>query len=85
MTLKKHDGKWSIKKILGLATLVTTVITGISLFPSAFAACQKGIAPWTSLPAKVEAIQESVAKIEYKLDIKNNVYTTNKAMAYGEH
>ncbi len=82
MTLKHNDGRWSAKKITALCTIIAALATAVSAAPTFFSYCRAAIAPWTSLPDKVEAIQESVAKIEFKLDIKNNVYTTNKSMAY---
>lgn len=82
MTLKRKDGTWSAKRITALCAILASLATVVTAMPTAIGYCKTAISPWTSLPDKVEQIQEAVAKIEFKLDIKNNVYTTNKSMAY---
>lgn len=80
MTLKRKDGRWSIKKLIGIATLGASIITCISLFPSAFGACQKAVSPWTSLPENVARIQADVNQIKIQISLKSDTYTTNKPM-----
>jgi len=82
MTLKRKDGTWSAARITAVCAILASLATVVSAMPIAIGYCKAALAPWTSLPDKVEAIQQSVSKIEFTLQIKQNVYTTNKAMAY---
>lgn len=72
MTLHKHNGQWSLGKIGILAGILASIATCILALPIAVDYCKSAIAPWTSLPAKVDALQNDVTDI--KKIIEQNEY-----------
>ena len=85
MTLKRKDGKWSAAKITLLCTILGTIAACAMAIQPAIDACSKAIAPWTSVPAKLEAMSADIKEIKLKVDLKSGGYTTNKSMQFTEY
>jgi hypothetical protein len=69
MTLKRKDGSLNMTSIAAWLAVLSSVAICIDATPTLWSGVCKGVAPWTSLPAKVDAMKADLELIKDKLNI----------------
>ena len=75
----RKDGTFSLTKMGVVAGIAASIATCILAAPIAFNGIKTAVAPWTSLPEKVDELQKDVS------DIKEVVTYTHSTNAPGYH
>ena len=74
MTIHNRQGKISLGKIGIIFGILASCATIVLALPTAMDYLHAAVAPWTSLPVKLDEIQKDVADIKRILDKDNHVY-----------
>lgn len=78
MTLKKHNGKWSLGKMTMLTGIAASIATCIIALPTATDYCKKALAPWTVIPSTLSSMQTDIKEIKQRLMLVDLTLSTNK-------